>query len=198
MSDGRPNGTSRRRANGEATSHSKSEETQSQTSAHGLDSGPKTEEGKEVAKAVASTLVDFPLVLSLIFGGCCASVTSLTRFERGRKHNPADSYYRNVWSYEQILRLEPHVGTALTFAQMLFISLHSLPAFVVRPTGTYAPRLKPRQVPLSRWALQVLLFTFGSLCNNWAFAFRVPLTVQIVFRSAGEQRYALVGAVNVN
>lgn len=48
------------------------------------------------------------------------------------------------------------------------------------------PLLNPRQVPLSQWALQVLVLTAGSLLNNWAFAFHVPLSVQIVFRSAGK------------
>jgi len=31
----------------------------------------------------------------------------------------------------------------------------------------------------------VLVHSTGSLLNNWAFAFRVPLTIQIVFRSSG-------------
>jgi len=35
------------------------------------------------------------------------------------------------------------------------------------------------------WILQVLVHTIGSLLNNWAFAFHIPLTIQIVFRSAG-------------
>jgi len=45
--------------------------------------------------------------------------------------------------------------------------------------------MKARQVPVRRWILQVLVHTTGSLLNNWAFAFHVPLTIQIVFRSAG-------------
>jgi UDP-xylose/UDP-N-acetylglucosamine transporter B4 len=40
-------------------------------------------------------------------------------------------------------------------------------------------------VPVRRWILQVLVQTTGSLLNNWAFAFHVPLSIQIVFRSAG-------------
>ncbi|KAG6828286.1 hypothetical protein H0H92_008496 [Tricholoma furcatifolium] len=50
----------------------------------------------------------------------------------------------------------------------------------------WIPRLKARQVPLQEWALQVLVHTSGSLLNNWAFAYQVPLTLLIVFRSAGE------------
>ena len=69
---------------------------------------------------------------------------------------------------------------------MLFITAQSLPSFLFFPKGSRVPRLKPRHVPLRDWALQVLVLTSGSLLNNWVFAFSVPLTVQIVFRSAGE------------
>ena len=67
---------------------------------------------------------------------------------------------------------------------MMFITLQSLPSFLEFSKGY--PRLKPRHVPLKDWALQVLVLTSGSLMNNWVFAFSVPLTIQIVFRSAGE------------
>jgi len=77
------------------------------------------------------------------------------------------------------------LGSALTFSQMLFITLQSLPSFLVLPPKGFLPRLKTRQVPLYQWALQVVVLSTGSLLNNWAFAFNVPLTVMIVFRSAG-------------
>jgi len=66
---------------------------------------------------------------------------------------------------------------------MLFITLQSLPSFLLFSKNHPLPRLKPRQVPLVRWCLQVLVLTAGSLLNNWVFAYKVPLTVQIVFRS---------------
>ncbi|EMD38858.1 hypothetical protein CERSUDRAFT_47843 [Gelatoporia subvermispora B] len=116
-----------------------------------------------VAKAAVTSLVDFPLVLSLVFGGCCA----------------------NVWSYESLLKMNAQLGTTLTFSQMVFITLHSLPSFITWSGRSSLPRLKPRQVPFARWAAQVLVLTTGSLLNNWAYAYNVPLTVQIVFRSAG-------------
>ncbi|KAJ3967122.1 UAA transporter [Lentinula raphanica] len=124
----------------------------------------------------SSVLLDYSAILSLVLGGCCA----------------------NVWSYEQLLIMNPRIGSALTFSQMMFITLHSLPGFITfgslptrieegnrRTWLSYLPRLKPRQVPLIRWFSQVLVHTTGSLLNNWAFAFNVPLTVLIVFRSAG-------------
>ncbi|KAF8830041.1 hypothetical protein HHX47_DHR2000530 [Lentinula edodes] len=102
---------------------------------------------------------------------------------------------RNVWSYEQLLIMNPRIGSALTFSQMMFITLQSLPGFITfsspsisgkEDTGrkNWLPRLRSRQVPLIQWASQVLVHTTGSLLNNWAFAFNVPLTVLIVFRSA--------------
>jgi len=110
--------------------------------------------------------MDYSTSLALIFGGCCS----------------------NVWTYEQLLRQSPKIGSALTFSQMLFIALQSLPSFIEwrkSPQGIPFPALKQRQVPISHWAAQVILLTAGSLLNNWVYAFHVPLTLQIVFRSAG-------------
>ena len=93
-----------------------------------------------------------------------------------------------MWAYEQLLRQTPNIGSALTFAQMLFITLQSLPYFIEWHKSNWGipfPTLKQRQAPISDWATQVLLLSTGSLLNNWVFAFDVPLTVQIVFRSAG-------------
>lgn len=78
----------------------------------------------------------------------------------------------------------------MTFSQMLFITAQTLPGFVTwyhpdSKTTSLLPRLKPRQVPLRRWALQVIVLTTGSLLNNWAFAYNVPLSLQIIFRSSG-------------
>ncbi|KAF5315464.1 hypothetical protein D9619_007024 [Psilocybe cf. subviscida] len=108
--------------------------------------------------------------LSMVFGGCCS----------------------NVLIYEQLLIMNPRIGSALTFSQMLFVTLQSLPSFITFSKGIL-PRLKPRQVPLSQWALQVTVLTTGSLLNNWAFAYNVPLTILIVFRSAGLPVSMLLG-----
>ncbi|RXW22884.1 hypothetical protein EST38_g2998 [Candolleomyces aberdarensis] len=120
-------------------------------------------EGQKVTvKDVAPTLIDFSLVLSLVFGGCCS----------------------NVLAYEKLLLLNPRIGSALTFSQMFFVTLQTLPAFLTFSPNSFIPTLKPRQVPLQQWALQVIVLTTGSLLNNWAYAYKVPLTVLIVFRSA--------------
>lgn len=78
---------------------------------------------------------------------------------------------------------------------MLFITAQQLPSFITwdksRTPGRnwlWLPRLKPRQVPISQYLLQVTTFASGTLMNNLVFAFSVPPTLQIVFRSAGNCR----------
>ncbi len=78
---------------------------------------------------------------------------------------------------------------------MLFITAQQLPSFITwdksRIPGCswlWLPRLKPRQVPISQYLLQVTTFASGTLLNNIVFAFSVPPTIQIVFRSAGKCR----------
>ncbi|KIY61872.1 UAA transporter [Cylindrobasidium torrendii FP15055 ss-10] len=111
----------------------------------------------------ASVLFDYTTIFTLVFGGCCS----------------------NVWLYENLLILNPRIGSALTFTQMVFITSISLPAFLVWPKKAFLPQLRPRQVPLAKWALQVIVLSSGSLLNNWAYSYNVPLSVLMVFRSAG-------------
>lgn len=164
--------------------------------------------GREVDPGIrpshaASSLVDYSFILSLVLGGCCAYV-SVSRADDGSErsyvwrvamfgltNNCSPSTRVSVRSLCSAflfqLTLALHTGSALTFAQTLFITVQTLPQFLIWPSprDTWLPRLKGRQVPVHQWILQVLVRTTGSLLNNWAFAFRVPFTVQIVFRSAG-------------
>ncbi|KAF7300269.1 Glucooligosaccharide oxidase [Mycena kentingensis (nom. inval.)] len=128
------------------------------------EAAPETDSGVKLAQA-APALLDFSSILSMVFGGCCV----------------------NVWAYEQLLNMNARIGSALTFSQVVFITLQTLPGFLTfHPTYRWLPvGLKPRQVPLYRWAAQVVLLTTSVLLNNWAFAYKVPLTILIVFRSAG-------------
>ncbi|PFH53870.1 hypothetical protein AMATHDRAFT_78650 [Amanita thiersii Skay4041] len=112
----------------------------------------------------------------MVFGGCCT----------------------NAWTYEQLLIMSPQIGSALTFSQMLFITTQSLPSFLSFTDSRRLPRLKPRTVPLAQWMLQVLMLTASSLLINWAYAYRVPLTVLIVFRSAGLAVSMLLGYLFLN
>ncbi|TFK40700.1 UAA transporter [Crucibulum laeve] len=168
---------------------SHSSPTITQISARSSTTGTKSTNVDSSAKIsqIAPALVDFQAVLSMVLGGCCA----------------------NVWAYEQLLMLNPRIGSALTFSQMLFITAQSLPSFILFPKSGKFPKLKSRQVPLGIWGLQVLVLIAGSLLNNWAFAYNVPLTIQIVFRSAGlavsmlfgflflKKRYSLMQVMSV-
>ncbi|EKM79336.1 hypothetical protein AGABI1DRAFT_58864 [Agaricus bisporus var. burnettii JB137-S8] len=119
------------------------------------------------ATKVSSTVIFAPVVLALfptlglVFGGCCS----------------------NVWACEELLFINHRIGSALTFLQMLFITLQSLPSFFSFSKTHFLPQLKPRQIPLHQWGFQVVVLITSSLLSNWVFAYDVPLTVQIVFRS---------------
>lgn len=180
--------------------------------------------------AVAGALLDYSLMLFLVFGGCCSYVLtfqlrhpriSLTKAIIGMSGHTRSCCVQNPASVRYALHInEPHAlpttpydgtplvpvppsdtiaGPALTFSQMLFIAAQQLPSFVTwdassSPSSTrsrsWLPRLKPRQVPLAQWLLQVTTFASGSLLNNLVYAYSVPLTVQIVFRTAGKSACA--------
>lgn len=110
--------------------------------------------------------------------------------------------FRNVCTFESLLRVGPSlgqhlftylfvlhvptkIGSTITFGQMVFITLQYLPSFLLWDKKLSLPRLAHRQVPLREWLLQVIVLISGNLLNNWAFAYHVPLTLQIVFRSSG-------------
>ncbi|KZT39354.1 UAA transporter [Sistotremastrum suecicum HHB10207 ss-3] len=140
-----------------------------ETSASHEDSPQQIREIKRSASGIwqlAHVLVDWTLVLSLVFGGCCT----------------------NAFTWEQLLRQSSSVGTALTVSQMTFISLQRLPSFIIFTPikgGIPWPRLKPRAIPIYAWFLQVTVLAGASVLNNRAFLYNVPVTIQIIFRSAG-------------
>ncbi|KAG9103645.1 golgi uridine diphosphate-N- acetylglucosamine transporter [Ceratobasidium sp. 370] len=72
---------------------------------------------------------------------------------------------------------------------MAFITLQALPSFILwrKPAWSIAPlpMLKPRAVPFSVWAFQVLLVSSISFLNNLTYRYKLPLSVQIILRSAG-------------
>ncbi|KAJ7208024.1 UAA transporter family-domain-containing protein, partial [Mycena pura] len=105
--------------------------------------------------------VDWFTTLSLIFGGCCSNAITL----------------------EQLTTQYPLSGSLITFLQFLIISLHGIPTHVV--WTKYGPHFKPHRIPLTPYLVQVALFYLISLLNNAAFAYRIPMSVHIIFRSGG-------------
>ncbi|KAF5320664.1 hypothetical protein D9619_001192 [Psilocybe cf. subviscida] len=116
-----------------------------------------------------SLLFNWATTISLVFGGCCSNAVTL----------------------EQMTLRFPMAGSVLTLFQFLIISLYSLPNFVV--WTRFGPRLRPRRVPISRYAIQVVIFYVISLLNNAAFAYRIPMAVHIIFRSGGLMISLLLG-----
>ncbi|KII96022.1 hypothetical protein PLICRDRAFT_130186 [Plicaturopsis crispa FD-325 SS-3] len=115
---------------------------------------------KILGPLIALASLDWLATLSLIFGGCCSNAITL----------------------EQLTATHPHSGTLITFLQFLLIALTCL-AFNL--SFSPYPHLAPRTFPIAPYLLQVALFYAVSLLNNAAFAYAIPMSVHIVFRSAG-------------
>ena len=103
----------------------------------------------------------------------------------------------NALTLEELTSKYPDVGHLLTFFQFLFVAIHGLPKHVVvtRWRGIPIPKLKPRQVPLSVYIVQVVLFCLLSILNNKAFSYLVPMPVHIIFRSGGLVISMLMGRI---
>lgn len=121
-----------------------------------------------------------------VYGGCCANAFS---FEYGTITGAKAHNLNNValCPSRSLISQNAALGSALTFCQFIFIAGQSLPSFLQVDASKFPPRLslKPRAVPLYLWIGCVVLLTAVSLLNNWAFACRVPVSLQILVRSAG-------------
>ncbi|CAE6462045.1 unnamed protein product [Rhizoctonia solani] len=121
---------------------------------------------------LAPGLFDFALAVSLVFGGCCTYAILL-----------------NAWTLERVLNETPSIGTTLSFLQMIFITIQALPSVIQWDALPWSPiplpSLKPRKIPLSVWTLQVGLVSTIAILNNLTFRYKIPLSIQIVLRSAG-------------
>ncbi|KAF8556309.1 UAA transporter [Imleria badia] len=104
---------------------------------------------------------DWITTLALVFGGCCS----------------------NAIATESLTAVNPHSGILITFLQFLIVSLYALPSQFAFSRGLF--RLRKRRVPLLPYFAQVALFFVLSVLNNAAFAYDIPMSVHIVFRSGG-------------
>ncbi|KAL1741834.1 UAA transporter [Schizophyllum fasciatum] len=105
--------------------------------------------------------MDWVPTLGLVFGGCCSNAITLERLT---------SNY-------------PRAGSLITFAQFLLISLYGVRKQIAWTDK--GPQLRPRRVKLAIYCAQVVLHFLISMLNNAAFAYRIPMAVHIIFRSAG-------------
>ncbi|WFD30495.1 golgi uridine diphosphate-N- acetylglucosamine transporter [Malassezia sp. CBS 17886] len=114
---------------------------------------------------VHMALGDAGAIFALIFGGCCSNALAL----------------------ELTTKQLPSSGTLITLAQFVSTALLAL----LGQWDWYAvgrwrlPWIRRPHVPLSRWLVQVVLYFATSILNNTAFAYNIPMSVHIVFRSGG-------------
>lgn len=109
------------------------------------------------------------VMLSLIFGGCCS----------------------NVFALEAIIKPNPASGTLLTFVQFLFVAVTG---YISQFDITQPPLfLKPNQVPIRRWLINIALFFSINVLNNHAFSYNISVPVHIILRSGGSITTILAG-----
>ncbi|KAI8365102.1 UAA transporter [Blakeslea trispora] len=121
-----------------------------------------------LAQMIAS---DFPIILSLIFGGCCS----------------------NVFSLEVLVTDAPKSGQLITFGQFVFVALEGLRHHLT--WGRFGPKLKPTVVPLSNWLALVTMFFIVSVLNNLALGYNISVPLHIIFRSGGLIINMILGAL---
>lgn len=108
----------------------------------------------------------------------------------------SDPSRSNAITTERLTSENPRSGILITFLQFLVVSLYALPAQFV--FSARLPRLRKRRVPLLPYFAQVALFFALSVLNNAAFAYDIPMSVHIVFRSGGMIVNLLLGWLFVN
>ncbi|KAL4943946.1 hypothetical protein BDV06DRAFT_188454 [Aspergillus oleicola] len=111
------------------------------------------------------------MMVSLIFGGCCA----------------------NVFALEAIIKDLPSSGPLITFAQFILTALFMSPNFISVSASSRPFSLKRRSIPLRSWFIYTAFFISVNLLNNWAFAYRISVPLHIILRSGGPVASIVVG-----
>ncbi|GFF56724.1 putative UPD-GlcNAc transporter (Mnn2-2) [Aspergillus lentulus] len=123
------------------------------------------------AYATSPKWISMVLMVSLIFGGCCA----------------------NVFALEAIVKDQPSSGPLITFAQFIVTAGFTLPNFVSLSCGARSLFLSPRVIPLRSWLVYTAYFVTVNLLNNWAFAYSISVPLHIILRSGGPVASLIVG-----
>ena len=128
-----------------------------------------------IAVAISSTMVPEWLnaiaIVALIFGGCCS----------------------NVFALEAIVKEAPGSGTLITCFQVLLTALLTLPKHLDFSRGMGNLCLKPRAIPIYKWAFFAALFITINVLNNKAFGYKISVPLHIILRSAGPVTTMAVG-----
>ncbi|KAF7586484.1 golgi uridine diphosphate-N- acetylglucosamine transporter [Aspergillus hancockii] len=111
------------------------------------------------------------LMVSLIFGGCCA----------------------NVFALEAIIKEQPSSGPLITFAQFILTALFTFPSFLSLSAGPRSLFLSRRVIPLRSWLVYTAFFVTVNLLNNWAFAYKISVPLHIIVRSGGPVASMIIG-----
>ncbi|PLB36723.1 putative UPD-GlcNAc transporter (Mnn2-2) [Aspergillus candidus] len=124
-----------------------------------------------VIQTILSSWKTVVIMVSLIFGGCCA----------------------NVFTLETIIKDRPRAGPLITFAQFLLTALFTFPSFISFSAGPRALFFKKNIIPLSSWFAYTAFFVTINMLNNWAFAYKISVPLHIILRSGGPVASMIVG-----
>ncbi|KAG0642663.1 UAA transporter [Tuber brumale] len=125
-----------------------------------------------IAQATIPMWVQTAVMIALIFGGCCSNVS------------------RNLLDGKKAALSEPQTGHLLTFAQFLFVAVEGL---VYHFDASSKTLLKPNQIPIHRWLIQILMYFSVSILNNYAFGYSISVPVHIILRSGGSMTTLVIG-----
>ncbi len=118
-----------------------------------------------------SSIGEWILILSLIFGGCCST----------------------IYASESIISEFPNTYSIITFFQFFFVALEGYIHFF--DSSNPPLFIKKSKVPLKRWIINVLLYFIVSLMNNIAFGLNISVPLHIIFRSSGVVTTTIVGYI---
>ncbi|KAL4911918.1 UAA transporter family-domain-containing protein [Aspergillus aurantiobrunneus] len=113
------------------------------------------------------------LMVSLIFGGCCA----------------------NVFALEAIIKDRPNSGPLITFTQFFLTALLMSPNFISLSAGFRSFFLDRRSIPLRSWFIYTAFFITVNLLNNCAFAYQISVPLHIILRSGGPVASIFIGYI---
>ncbi|KAJ5622800.1 hypothetical protein N7490_011405 [Penicillium lividum] len=125
------------------------------------------------AHAAVPNWTNMVLMVSLIFGGCCA----------------------NVFTLEAIIKEQSTAGPLITFAQFVLCAIFTLPHFLSFSAGPQNLFISPRAIPLRSWIIYTAFFVSVNMLNNWAFAYKISVPLHIIIRSGGPVASMIVGYI---